>query len=346
MGPIKTVATQLLGIDHPIVCGGMTATGSAELAAGVSNAGCLGMLTCLHCRTPENLHKEIARCRSMTNKPFGVNLTILGEKRGEPEYPEAFCKVIIANNIRVVETCGANQALMTKLHAELRAGGVKVIIHKCVKVSQAKRAQDALGVDMISLMGFDSGGLPGEADTGIFVQCALAKKELSIPFLLSGGVATGSQLLAALALGAAGVQIGTRFNATKECVMFPQSFKERMVKAGPRDTMIVMSSFNASSRVYRNKDASALEEIESKGGGKAGVKAGKLGFKDIIKLAQFERLREGMASGDADMGIWNCGQSVALIDDVVTCQELVARLIRECQETLAAVGPMFTKASL
>ena len=160
--------------------------------------------------------------------------------------------MICANKIKVVETCGAAPDLMKKLHAQLRAGGVEVIIHKCVKVSQAKRAEETLGVDMISLMGFDSGGLPGEADTGLFVQLALAKKVLKIPFLASGGVATGSQLLAALALGAAGVQIGTRFNATVECSVFPQSFKKRMVSAGIRDTAVVMSPFNASSRVLLN----------------------------------------------------------------------------------------------
>lgn len=195
MATLRTVATEMLGIEYPVVCGGMTATGSAELAAGVSNAGGLGMLTCLHCRTPDNLNLEIARCRSLTSKPFGVNLTILGEKRGEPEYPQQFVDVIVRNKIRVVETCGSSRALMTKLHKSLRDGGVKVIIHKCVKVSQAKRAEEQLGVDMISLMGFDSGGLPGEADTGIFVQCALARQELSIPFLLSGGVAHGSQVI-------------------------------------------------------------------------------------------------------------------------------------------------------
>jgi len=128
------VPVQLLGIEHPIVCGGMTATGSAELCAAVSNTGCLGMLTCLHCQTPENLHAEIARARAMTSKPFGVNLTILGAKRGEPEFPTEFVEVIVRNRIRVVETCGGGIDLMKKLHVMLRAGGVEVIMSKCVQV--------------------------------------------------------------------------------------------------------------------------------------------------------------------------------------------------------------------
>ena len=148
---MKTAATDMLNIEYPIVCGGMTATGSAELAAGVSNAGGLGMLTCLHSRTPERLDAEIARCRAMTSKPFGVNLTIMGEKRGEPEYPDEFVRVITTNGIKVVETCGASHPLMMKLHAQLKRGGVEVIIHKCVKVTQARRAQDKLGVDMVRL---------------------------------------------------------------------------------------------------------------------------------------------------------------------------------------------------
>ena len=338
---IKTVATEMLGIEHPILCGGMTATGSAELAAGVSNAGGLGMLTCLHCRTPENLDKEIARLRTMTSKPFAVNLTILGEKRGEPEYPDEFAQVICKNNIKIVETCGSNKKLMIKLHNQLRQGGVQVIISKCVAVKHALSAQNDLGSDMVSLMGFDSGGLPGEADTGIFVQCALAKKKLKIPFLLSGGVANGSQLLAALALGAAGVQIGTRFNATVECSKFNDKFKERMVQAGVKDSVIIMSSFSASSRVLKNKDAEEILKKEHEKGGKMGVMEGKLTFKDIGKYAMFDRLREGMEMGDPDRGVWNCGQSVALIDEVLTCQEFVTNLINEAKDALKNVNPMF-----
>jgi NAD(P)H-dependent flavin oxidoreductase YrpB (nitropropane dioxygenase family) len=342
---IKTKATELLGIDHPIVCGGMTATGSAELAAGVSNSGCLGMLTCLHCKTPERLNLEIQRLRTMTTKPFGVNLTILGEKRGAPEYPAEFCKVICANNIKIVETCGSNKKIMIQLHKQLRNGGVEVIISKCVAVKHALSAQNNLGCDMISLMGFDSGGLPGEADTGIFVQCALAKKKLNIPFLLSGGVANGTQLLAALTLGAAGVQIGTRFNATVECNKFAPSFKKRMVDAGVKDTVMVMASFNASSRVLKNKDAIEILRIESEKGGKAGVLSGKLRFQDIGKYAMFDRLLEGMDKGDPDMGIWNCGQSVALIEDIITCQEFVDRLILEAEDAMKSVQLMFQTVS-
>jgi nitronate monooxygenase len=197
--PIRTIATDMLGIEHPIICGGMTATGSAELAAAVSNAGGLGMLTALHAQTPDRLNELIKHCRSLTDKPFGVNLTILGEKRGEPEFPHEFAEVIAANNIKIMETCGGGIPLMKELHKILRAGGVEVIMSKCVAVKHALTAQTELGSDMVSLMGFDSGGLPGEADTGIFINMALAQKQLTIPFIASGGIATGRQLLAALA---------------------------------------------------------------------------------------------------------------------------------------------------
>lgn len=167
------------------------------------------------------------------------------------------------------------------------------------------------------------------------MQAALAKKELKIPFLLSGGVATGAQLLAALALGAAGVQIGTRFNATVECSIFPDAFKSKMLMAGPRDTLVLGKPFKASSRVIRNKDAEAVKAIEHD-------KGKTLKFGDVGAYIKFDRLREGIANADPDLGVWNCGQSVALIDDIPTCKELIARLIREAEETLSStVNPMF-----
>eukprot|EP00511_Aplanochytrium_stocchinoi_P013510 CAMPEP_0204889956 /NCGR_PEP_ID=MMETSP1349-20130617/23896_1 /ASSEMBLY_ACC=CAM_ASM_000710 /TAXON_ID=215587 /ORGANISM="Aplanochytrium stocchinoi, Strain GSBS06" /LENGTH=275 /DNA_ID=CAMNT_0052054353 /DNA_START=186 /DNA_END=1013 /DNA_ORIENTATION=- len=275
----------------------------------------------------------------MTQNPFGVNLTILGEKRGAPEFPHEFVEVILKNDIKIVETCGGGIKLMKKLHEILRAGGVKVILSKCVQVKHALTAQNELGSDMISLMGFDSGGLPGEADIGIFVQMALAKKALRIPFLLSGGVATGSQLAAALALGAAGVQIGTRFNATKECNKFPDTFKDRMVNAGYRDTVIVMKPFKASSRVLKNRDAMEMLRIERDRGKD-------VTFQDIGRLAKFDRLIEGMEQNNPDLGIWNCGQSVALIEDIPTCKELVDRIISEAFDSIDNINPLFQKSAL
>jgi len=339
MAMLRTVATEMLGIEHPIVCGGMTATGSAELAAGVSNAGCLGMLTCLHCRTPERLHQEIAKCRSLTSKPFAVNLTLLGEKRGAPEFPEGFCSVIIDNRIEIVETCGGSIPIMSKIHERLRAGGVKVIMSKCVHVRSALVAQDKLGADMVSLMGFDSGGLPGEADVGIYVTLAFAKKKLRVPFLASGGCASGRQLVAALALGAAGVQIGTRFNATLECNMFPSKFKQQMIAADDRSTTIVMKPFKGSSRVFKNSIATEINRLEKE-------KGSSLKFQDIGDLVKFDLLMEGIAKDDPDKGIWNCGQSVCLIDDIPTCKDLVERLIREAHEAMEEMKPMFLSAKL
>mmetsp|Transcript_46116 Transcript_46116/g.98519 ORF Transcript_46116/g.98519 Transcript_46116/m.98519 type:complete len:338 (+) Transcript_46116:97-1110(+) len=336
---LRTVATEMLGIEHPIVCGGMTATGSAELAAGVSNAGCLGMLTCLHCKTPERLNEEILKCRRLTSRPFAVNLTVHGEKRGAPKWPEGFVQVICDNGIKIVETCGVSVEFMSKIHERLRAGGVKVIISKCVHVKSAITAQDRLGSDMISIMGFDSGGLPGEADVGLFVTLALAKKSLRIPFLASGGCGSGRQLVAALALGAAGVQVGTRFNATVECNIFPQSFKDQMVKADDRSTVMVMKPMKGSSRVFKNATANEINRLERE-------KGTKVSFKDIGDLVKFDLLMEGIEKGDPDRGIWNCGQSVALIDDIPTCQELVTRLIREAHEAMDELRPAFVQSKL
>mmetsp|Transcript_21531 Transcript_21531/g.38036 ORF Transcript_21531/g.38036 Transcript_21531/m.38036 type:complete len:343 (-) Transcript_21531:129-1157(-) len=326
-GFLRTSLCDRLGIEVPIVCGGMTATGSAELAAGVSNAGGLGMLTCLHCRTPEGLREEIARCRKLTDKPFAVNLTILGEKRGAPEYPAEFAQVITSSGIKIVETCGGTVSLMQKLHQQLRDGGVTTIISKCVQVKHALVAQDKLGSDVIALMGNDSGGLPGEVDMGVFVQMALAKRSLKIPFLASGGVATGEQLVAALALGASGVQIGTAFNTTKECVKFPEAFKQRMIEADAKATGIVMRPMRGSSRVILNGDARAILKIEKE-------KGANIAFGDVAEYVMFDRLREGMANNDPDRGIWNCGQSVVLVNEVTTCKELVDRIMREAQDTM------------
>lgn len=339
-GMLQTTATALLGIEYPIVCGGMTATGSPELAAAVSNAGGLGMLTALHASIgdphggPSRLDSMIKTVRSMTEKPFGVNLTILGEKRGTPEFPHEFARIITSNKIQIVETCGASIPLMRDLHHKLREGGVQVIISKCVHIRQAVQAQNELCPDMISLMGFDSGGLPGEADVGLFVQMALAKKRLHLPFLASGGVATGAQLLAALASGAAGVQIGTRFNATKECNVFPDSFKQRMIEAGDRSTVVVMKPFKASSRVLKNRTAEQIIRLQQEKG--AAIK-----FKDIGALPGMDMLQEGLKREDPDHGIWNCGQSVCLIDDIPTVAELLQRIISEAKEQFVGLTHIF-----
>eukprot|EP00756_Hemistasia_phaeocysticola_P066889 Hpha_TRINITY_DN9566_c0_g1::TRINITY_DN9566_c0_g1_i1::g.114946::m.114946/K00459/ncd2, npd; nitronate monooxygenase len=329
---VKTKCTEMLGIEHPIVCGGMTATGSPQLAAAVSNAGGLGMLTCLHCRTPERLAAAIAAVRAMTDKPFGVNLTILGEKRGKPEFPHEFVKVIVSNKIRVVETCGS-PGILKQLHPILREGGVEVIISKVTQIAHALVAQDQLGSDMVSLMGYDSGGLPGEADVGLFVQLALARKRLRIPFLASGGVATGEQLVAALSLGAAGVQIGTRFNASTDCDILPLSFKERMIAAGDRDTVMVMKPFRASSRVLKNKTAAAVLDIERSKG--SAVK-----FSDVARYVNFDLLMAGIAEGDPDKGIWNCGQSTALCSDIPSVATIVDRIMNEAGESLSRLSKL------
>jgi NAD(P)H-dependent flavin oxidoreductase YrpB (nitropropane dioxygenase family) len=259
------------------------------------------MLTALHAKTPERLDELISQCRDMTDKPFGVNLTILGEKRGTPEFPHEFCDCITRNGVKVVETCGSDPGLMAELNRILREGGVEVIMTKCVQIKHALTAQNRLGSDMVTLMGYDSGGLPGEADVGMWVQMALARQQLKIPFLVSGGVATGAQLCAALASGACGVQIGTRFNATQECNIFPDSFKARMLAAGDKDTVIVMKPFKASSRVLKNRTAEQMLAIERGGDN--------LDFKQYSSLSKFDTLMDGIAQADPDLGACERRQS-------------------------------------
>eukprot|EP01052_Picozoa_sp_SAG31_P029916 SAG31_NODE_3020_length_4783_cov_23.090521_2_plen_241_part_00 len=240
-----------------------------------------------------------------------------------------------------METCGSNPTLMTELNRTLREGGVEVIMTKCVQIRHALTAERRLGSDMVTLMGFDSGGLPGEADIGMWTQMALAKQKLAIPFLVSGGVATGAQLLAALASGASGVQIGTRFNATQECNIFPMQFKQKMLEASERDTVVVMKPFKASSRVLKNKTADRMLAIEADM-----AKSGAASFAQYNSLGKFETLMDGISKSDPDTGVWNCGQVVGLIDDLPTCRELIDRIVTEAETTYASMSSLVVSAKL
>jgi nitronate monooxygenase len=315
---VKTRITELFGIEHPIVQGGMHFVGLAEMAAAVSNAGGLGIITGLTQRTPDDLAKEIRRCREMTDKPFGVNLTFL-PSINPPDYP-GYIKAIIDNGVKIVETAGNNPQ---KYMADLKAAGVKVI-HKCTSVRHSLKAE-AVGCDAISVDGFECGGHPGEDDVPNFILLPRAAEELKIPFVASGGVANGKQLAAALALGAEGINMGTRFIATKEAPVH-DNVKQAIVAASELDTRLVMRPLRNTERVLNNAAVQRLLEKEKALGPN-------LKFEDIIHEVGgvYPRI---MQDGDMDAGAWSCGMVVGLIHDIPTCKELIEGIVAEAEEII------------
>jgi NADH:quinone reductase (non-electrogenic) len=310
--------TETFGVEHPIVCGGMTAVGTADLISAVANAGALGFLTALTQPTPEALVKEIARCRDLTDKPFGVNLTILPTIDPVPydEYREA----IIDGGVKVVETAGANPA--PHLPA-FKAAGVKVV-HKAVAVRHALKAQ-ALGVDAVSIDGFECAGHPGEDDVPGLVLIPAAARELEIPIIASGGFANGAGLVAALALGADAINMGTRFVATTEAPVH-QAVKDQIVANTERDTVIVFRKFRNSARVARNSVSEEILEISSREG---------TTFADIAHLASGVRGRERVLSqGEVEGGMWWAGQAQGLIREVASCREVVDTIVDGAEQII------------
>jgi NADH:quinone reductase (non-electrogenic) len=310
--------TETFGVEHPIVCGGMTAVGTADLISAVANAGALGFLTALTQPTPEALVKEIARCRDLTDKPFGVNLTILPTIDPVPydEYREA----IIDGGVKVVETAGANPA--PHLPA-FKAAGVKVV-HKAVAVRHALKAQ-ALGVDAVSIDGFECAGHPGEDDVPGLVLIPAAARELEIPIIASGGFANGAGLVAALALGADAINMGTRFVATTEAPVH-QAVKDQIVANTERDTVIVFRKFRNSARVARNSVSEEILEISSREG---------TTFADIAHLASGVRGRERVLSqGEVEGGMWWAGQAQGLIREVASCREVVDTIVGDAERII------------
>jgi NADH:quinone reductase (non-electrogenic) len=310
---MKTRITELLGIQHPIIQGGMHFVGLAELAAAVSNAGGLGIITGLTQGTPEKLAKEIARCQGMTDKPIGVNITFLPSLT-PPDYPGLF-QVIIDAGITVVETAGNNPAQWLPM---LKDAGIKVI-HKCTAVRHALKAQ-AIGCDAVSVDGFECGGHPGEDDIPNFILLPRAADELSIPFVASGGMADGRSLVAALALGAEGINMGTRFIATREAPVH-DNVKQAIVAASELDTRLVMRPLRNTERVLTNPAVERLLEKEKALG--AALK-----FEDIIEevAGVYPRI---MQQGDLDAGAWSCGMVAGLIHDIPTVQELIDNIMAE-----------------
>lgn len=310
---MKTRITELFGIQHPIIQGGMHHVGLAELASAVSNAGGLGMVTGLTQRTPELLAREIARCRAMTDKPFGVNLTFLPSVN-PPDYP-GYVKAIIEGGVKVVETAGNNPQ---KWLPALKEAGIKVI-HKCTSVRHALKAQ-AIGCDAISVDGFECGGHPGEDDVPNFILLPRAAEELGIPFVASGGMADGRSLVAALALGAEGMNMGTRFIATQEAPVH-ENVKRAIVAASELDTRLVMRPLRNTERVLSNAAVERLLAKERELGAA-------ITFEDILPevAGVYPRI---MQSGEMDAGAWSCGMVAGLIHDVPTVQQLIDRTMAE-----------------
>jgi NADH:quinone reductase (non-electrogenic) len=317
-GTVKTRITEMFGIRHPIIQGGMHFVGFAEMAAAVSNAGGLGIITGLTQRTPELLAKEIARCREMTDKPFGVNLTFLPSV-SPPDYP-AYVRAIVEGGVKIVETAGNNPA---KWLPGLKEHGIKVI-HKCTSVRHSLKAE-AIGCDAVSVDGFECGGHPGEDDIPNMILLPRAADELKIPFVASGGMADGRSLVAALAMGADGMNMGTRFMATKEAPIH-EHVKQAIVAASELDTRLIMRSLRNTERVLDNPAVERLLAKEKTLG--ANIK-----FEDIIPevAGVYPKI---MIDGDMAAGAWSCGMVVGLINDVPTCKELIDRIMAQAESII------------
>ena len=315
---MKTAITEMFGIQHPIIQGGMHYVGFAEMAAAVSNAGGLGIITGLTLGTPEKLANEIARCKDMTDKPFGVNLTFLPSLT-PPDYP-GLVKAIIDGGVKAVETAGRNPV---QVMPALKDAGIKVI-HKCTSVRHSLKAQE-IGCDAVSVDGFECGGHPGEDDIPNFILLPRAADELDIPFVSSGGMADGRSLVAALAMGAAGMNMGTRFIATKEAPVH-ENVKQAIVAASELDTRLVMRPRRNTDRVMPNEAVERLLEKEKRLGDA-------LKFEDIIEevAGVYPRI---MTNGDMDAGAWSCGMVAGLIHDIPTCQELIDRIMAEADDII------------
>jgi nitronate monooxygenase len=315
---MKTPITEMFGIQHPIVQGGMHYVGFAEMAAAVSNAGGLGIITALTQKTPADLANEIARCRDMTDKPFGVNLTFLPSVN-PPDYP-GYIKAIIEGGVKAVETAGNNPAQVLPV---LKDNGIKVI-HKCTAVRHALKAQ-SIGCDAVSVDGFECGGHPGEDDVPNMILLPRAADELEIPFVSSGGQADGRSLVASLAMGASGMNMGTRFIATKEAPVH-ENVKQAIVSASELDTRLVMRPLRNTERVLTNAGVERLLEKEKRLG--SNIK-----FEDIIEevAGVYPKI---MKEGDMDAGAWSCGMVAGLIHDIPTCKELIDRIMAEAHDLI------------
>ena len=317
---IKTKITEMFGIKHPIIQGGMHYVGFAEMASAVANAGGLGIITGLTQKSPEDLAKEIAKCHEMTDKPFGVNLTFLPGFQ-EPDYP-GYIQAIVEGGIKIVETAGRSpEAYMP----DLKGAGIKVI-HKCTSVRHSLKAEK-IGCDAVSVDGFECGAHPGEDDIPNMILLPRAAEELSIPFVASGGMGNGQQLAAALSMGADGINMGTRFIATKEAPVH-QNVKEALVAASELDTKLIMRPLRNTERVLANGAVDKILEKEKALG-------------DDIQITDIMDEVAGvypkiMQEGTMDAGAWSCGMVAGLIHDIPTCSDLVERIVSDAEEIIKA----------
>lgn len=315
---IKTKITEMFEIEHPIIQGGMHYVGFAEMASAVANAGGLGIITGLTQKTPDDLANEIAKCHDMTDKPFGVNLTFLPGFQ-EPDYP-GYIEAIIKGGVRIVETAGRSpEAYMP----DLKGAGIKVI-HKCTSARHSLKAEK-IGCDAVSVDGFECGGHPGEDDIPNMILLPRAAEELSIPFVASGGMGNGQQLAAALSMGADGINMGTRFIATKEAPVH-DNVKEALVAASELDTELIMRPLRNTERVLSNGAVSKILEKEKALGDDIQIT-------DIIDevAGVYPKI---MQEGTMDAGAWSCGMVAGLIHDVPTCKELVERIVSDAEEII------------
>jgi nitronate monooxygenase len=319
-GGMRTRVTELLAIRYPIIQGGMQWVGRAELASAVSNAGGLGILTALTQPDPEALRGEIARCRAMTDRPFGVNLTILPTTKPPPY--EEFMDAALDSGVRVIETAGRSPK---EFIAKAKAAGA-VIVHKCTAVRHALSAERA-GVDAISIDGFEAAGHPGEDDVGGLVLFAAAARAVKIPLIASGGIGSGRGMAAAMMLGAEGVNMGTRFCATREAPIH-DNIKRALIAATERDTNLIFRTLRNTGRVMKNSVSDDVVAIENRPGGAT--------FEDIRPLVAGARGKAALESGDVDAGLVWASQVMGLVDDIPTCAELLERMVAECREAMQA----------
>ena len=315
---MKTKITEMLNIEHPIIQGGMHYVGFAELAAAVSNAGGLGTITGLTQKTPEDLANEISKCNDMTDKPFAVNLTFLPTVTA-PDYP-AYVKAIIKGGVKVVETAGRNPVQVLPY---LKDAGIKVI-HKCTSVRHALKAQD-IGCDAVSVDGFECGGHPGEDDIPNMILLPRAADELEIPFVSSGGQADARSLVASIAMGADGMNMGTRFMCTTEAPIH-QRVKDAIVAASELDTRLIMRPLKNTERVLNNKAVERVLAVEKERGSE-------IKFEDILEdvAGVYPKV---MLEGEMDIGAWSCGMVAGLVHDIPTCKELIDRIMLEAEEII------------
>jgi len=320
---MKTRITELFGIERPIIQGGMHYVGYAELASAVSNAGGLGIITALTQPTPDDLAREIARCHEMTDKPFGVNLTFL-PAFALPPYPE-YIDAIISGGVKIVETAGRNPQ---EHLPRLKEAGIK-IIHKCTSVRHALKAE-SIGCDAASVDGFECGGHPGEDDIPNMILLPRAAEELSIPFVSSGGMADARSLVASLALGADGMNMGTRFIATREAPVH-ENVKQALVAASELDTRLIMRPLRNTERFLNNAAVEQVLRIE-----RERLEAGEaLQIDDVRNLVAGARNRKVLQEGEMDAGVWSCGMVAGLIHNIPTCQELLDTIMAEAEALIS-----------